>query len=422
MKLYQITKQSLKAIMRNKGRSFLTTLGIVIGIGSVIALVSLASGVGASITTRISGLGSTNLTVLSGSPPTFGPPTNNTQSQQNGSAGNSNNRFAQAASTLTPTDLVALQDTTKHPKIKAVSGDILSSALFKVGSGERRFNIVGVSNDYFAMHHLSAASGAAFNSANVSQQSKVVVLGKQFALDVMGSEQVVGQTLKINDNDFVIVGVLKQIDESSFTNYNVQAYIPNTTAQSAFKIENFSSITVQAVQDSDVDALKQDTQTTLLASHGITDANLADFYINTPKDVINQVNGITTILQSLLGGIAAISLLVGGIGIMNIMLVSVTERTREIGLRKAVGAKTEDILGQFIIESILLTLVGGLLGIGLGYLLGKGVGQILDIQPIVTPGAILLAVGVSSAVGIIFGIYPAAKAARLNPIDALRYE
>jgi putative ABC transport system permease protein len=232
----------------------------------------------------------------------------------------------------------------------------------------------------------------------------------------------VGKTLKVNDQTVTIIGVLNSAEETSFSNPNDQLYLPYTTAMDNFNTQTFSSLLVQATNDNTVDAAKTDVTNTLLANHGITNPKLADFTVLSSKDLLSTVNQITGVLTSLLAGIAAISLVVGGIGIMNIMLVSVTERTREIGLRKAVGARTGDILGQFVAEAIILTLLGGLLGIGLGKLIGTGAGHFLNFKPIVTPGSIILAVGVSSAIGLIFGIYPAAKAARLNPIDALRYE
>jgi len=189
-----------------------------------------------------------------------------------------------------------------------------------------------------------------------------------------------------------------------------------------FGNNNFNSITAQAIDDNSVDQAKTDIQSTLLSAHKISEAKLADFTVFTSRDLLSTVGNVTGILTSLLAGIAAISLVVGGIGIMNIMLVSVTERTREIGLRKAVGARTIDILEQFILEAVILTLVGGVLGIGLGTIIGKVAARFVGFAPIVTLSSVFLAVGVSSAIGLIFGIYPAAKAARLDPIETLRYE
>jgi putative ABC transport system permease protein len=228
--------------------------------------------------------------------------------------------------------------------------------------------------------------------------------------------------LQVNGQSFQVIGVLSAEKESSFSNPNNQIYIPYTTAMTVFNTEAFSDIVATAISSDKVSALQTDITNTLLANHKITDKKLADFSVLTSADLLSTVGNITSMLTSLLAGIAAISLVVGGIGIMNIMLVSVTERTREIGLRKAVGAKTSDILWQFVIEAILLTVIGGILGIGLGYLIGKIASHFIGFNASITASSILLAVGVSTTIGLIFGIYPAAKAARLNPIDALRYE
>ncbi len=429
MKFYQIIKQSFKAIFANKGRSFLTVLGIIIGIGSVIALVSLGNGVQASISSRISSLGSTTLNILPGEGfggDSGGNPLSRGQSSgsKSGSGGGNSGGFAQAASTLSNKDLASLQDKTKHPLIKAVTGDITGSAIFKVAGQDQRMTVTGVSLDYFSIHtlNLDKGKGVLLTDSDLINKRHVVVLGSQFASDVLGSTNVVNKNLIINNKDYSVVGVLKQADENGFSNPNSQAFIPNTVASVEFSTDAFSRITVQANTENDVDAVKTDVENTLLANHGITNAKLADFSVNTAKDLLSTVNNITGILTSLLAGIAAISLLVGGIGIMNIMLVSVTERTREIGLRKAVGATVTDILIQFIIEAVLLTVTGGVLGILLGKLIGLLAAHFLSFSPIITLSSVLLAVGVSSVVGLVFGIYPAAKAANLNPIDALRSE
>ncbi|MEA1959817.1 MAG: ABC transporter permease [Bacillota bacterium] len=420
MKLYTIFKQSLKAIFTNKGRSFLTTLGIVIGIGSVIALISLGTGVKSSISDQISTLGTTNITIMPGAG--FGGDSSNTGEAQSGHPGGGPPSFALTASTLTKADLESLSDSSKHPQIKLVTGEISASSIFKSSSGDQRYTIIGTSDSYADIQHLDADKGIFFSQQAVASSAKVIVLGSQLSSDLFGDNNPVGKSLILEGMDYEIIGVLNEADANGFTNPNSQAYIPYTAASETFKAENFNSLTVQAESESAIAAVKEDIQATLLANHNITDASLADFSVSSSADLLSTMNGITDMLTSLLAGIAAISLVVGGIGIMNIMLVSVTERTREIGLRKAVGAKMSDILGQFIMEAVLLTLSGGILGIGLGILVGKVIEPAIGFAPIVTSGAILLAVGVSSIVGLLFGVYPAAKASRLNPIDALRYE
>ena len=423
MKFYRVLRQASKGLLRNKGRSFLTVLGIVIGIGSVIALISLGAGVRQSISGRISTLGTTNIIVMPGAG--FGAAGGEQPGSGQKSSGpqpGGGGGFNQTTSTLSVADLNSLSDHAKHPDLKAVSGVVSGSAIFTVGGSDTRYTITGVSAAQFPINNLVADKGVVLTDSDITQARRVAVLGSQFSSDLYGAANPLGQTLTIGNDKYTVIGVLAHADESGFSNPNIQIYVPYTAAMTTFNVTSFSRLTVQAESDSVVDQAKTDIETTLLANHGIKDAKLADFSVNTSKDLLSTISTVTSLLTSLLAGIAAISLVVGGIGIMNIMLVSVTERTREIGLRKAVGAKTSDILGQFMAEAILLTLFGGLLGIGLGKLIGSIAARFLGFSPIITASAILLAVGVSSGVGLVFGIYPAAKAAHLNPIDALRYE
>ncbi len=424
MKSYTIFRQSLKAIFTNKGRSFLTILGIVIGIGSVIALISFGTGVKANIADRISTLGTTNITIMPGAGFDQSAAHSKTGSNPGGEDSNQNPGagFNQASSTLTIEDYKSLADSSKHPQIKLVAGQISGSTILTTPNGDKRYTVLGTSESYFEIQKLSLNQGVLIKPGDVDNQARIIVLGSQLARDLYGSKEIIGQNIKIEGSDYKVVGILKPAEENGFTNPNSQAYIPYTAAAETFKSQNFNSITVMAQNEGVVDQVKKDIKNTLLQNHQIKDEKLADFNVSSSEDLLATVNGITTMLTALLAGIAAISLLVGGIGIMNIMLVSVTERTREIGLRKAVGAKTFDILGQFIVEAILLTLSGGIIGIGLGFLIGKLAAPGLGFTPIVSSSSIVLAVGVSSFIGLLFGVYPAAKAARLNPIDALRYE
>ncbi|NTW28570.1 MAG: FtsX-like permease family protein [Coriobacteriia bacterium] len=425
MKYWIISKQSIRAIFANKGRSFLTVLGIIIGIGSVIALISMGNGVQANINSQIGKLGTTNLTITPGGG--LGAMSSATsqssgQSSGMGSGSASGGGFGGSTSTLSEKDLKSLADTTKNPKIKAVTGTVSGSVLVTVGADQRRITVAGVAPAAFDINLLSVEDGKLFDNADVTAKNKVLVLGSKVAVDVYGTTSPIGREITIDGDVYEIIGVLSEKAESGFSNPNTQMFTPYSAAMVTFKNGNFSTMIAQAVDEASVEEAKAEVQATLLANHGITDPKKADFSILSSKDLLSTVSSITGVLTSLLAGIAAISLVVGGIGIMNIMLVSVTERTREIGLRKAVGAKTSDILLQFIVEAFLLTLAGGVIGIFLGFLVGKVLSGFLGFTPIVTMSAIALAVGVSSAVGLIFGIYPAAKAALLNPIDALRYE
>ena len=416
-----ILKQALKAIFANKGRSFLTVLGIIIGIGSVIALISMGNGVQNEIDSQIKQLGTNTLTVMPGAS-RFSQP----ESTKNGGGFGGGQAAREGAigsvSTLNETDLLTLSDTTKHPDIKYVNGNITGSTVVPTSNGDLRASVTGGAVSFFPISGVNIETGREYTQAEVNKRSKVAILGRQTYSDIYGTDIAVGKKITIAGADYEIIGVLAHKDESGFQSFNDGVYVPYTAAMDSFKNSNFSAMRLESTSEKTVDAAKEDITNTLLANHGITDPKLADFTVMSSKDLLATVSTITGLLTSLLAGIAAISLVVGGIGIMNIMLVSVTERTREIGLRKAVGAKTTDILLQFIIEAVVLTLVGGLLGIALGYGIGLAATKYLGFAPIVTPQALLLAVGVSSAVGLVFGIYPAAKAARLNPIDALRYE
>lgn len=426
-KTFTIISLALKAIWVNKGRSFLTILGIIIGISSVIALTSLGEGVSASITEQISSVGTNNLTVTSGNfnigsdsqqeldqpPPTgFG--------QQSAS-------FGPPVSTLTLDDLRAIENRDDNPLLIGVTGDLSGSTIFENEGVQTRVSVNGVSADFFTIFDLNIAEGRLFNEEDVTESQRHVIIGSKISLDLLGisdksADAVMGSTILINNVEHTIIGILEEKEESRFVNYNEQIYIPNTSATTTFDRNNLDSITAKVVDTDSVEQAKSDIEQTLLEEHDIDDIAQADFTVLSSADLLSAVDNITGVLTSLLGGIASISLVVGGIGIMNIMLVSVTERTREIGLRKALGAKTSDIMFQFITEAILLTLIGGVIGIFIGIIFGKIIEPSIGFTPIVTTNSILLAVSVSSLVGLLFGIYPAAKAAKMDPIVALRYE
>lgn len=414
MKFLTILKQSFKAIMANKVRSFLTVLGIVIGIGSVIGLMSLGTGVKESIRDQVNVLGSNNLTVTSGY---------NAYTEESFTSGNSEEIAQQSSNMLGTTQTLVKSDVIELEKISKdlvlnVAGYVSSSAIIEINGVQHRETVLGVSNGYFSFYDLNISSGS-YLSDGVSQE---IVLGSESAKNLFGETDPLGQEISISGTSFLVVGVIAKEDETSFSNPNVQVYISDTEYFTLFDTVNYNTIIAKASSEDTVDSAKAEMEKVLLKNHGIDSADLADFTVTSSEEILTMVDSVMDLLTSFLSGIASISLLVGGIGIMNIMLVSVTERTREIGLRKALGAKTSDILMQFLTESLVLTVIGGILGILVGYGIALLAGTLLDFTAVVTLDAIFLAVGISSFIGIVFGIYPAARAAKLNPIDALRYE
>jgi putative ABC transport system permease protein len=330
--------------------------------------------------------------------------------------------------TTTTTIMTNSQSLTKNDlgKVSEISKDLVSYAtgylstqfVLEYQDLEIVSTVLGVSSDYFVLNEFQLDDGEFINSDSEME----IVLGNTLSQSLFGEEDPIGKEITIQDDVFIVKGVLVEETENNISNPNLQAYISDTDAFSLFDTEYYNVIVVQAISDDVVEDVKEEINTILLKSHNIEGEDAADFSVTSSEDLLEAVNSITSMITAFLSGIAGISLLVGGIGIMNIMLVSVTERIKEIGLRKALGAKTSDILSQFMTESVVLTMIGGILGIIVGYLIGYFVGNLLDIDSIVTLNSVVLAVGISSLIGIIFGIYPAARAAKLNPIDALRYE
>ncbi len=407
MDIFEVVKEGFNTLTLNKLRTGLAMLGIIIGIGSVIALVSLGQSTQLTIQNQIESLGANLLTVNPGS-------------QQNGVIRGA----AGGATTLTLDDANAIKTSPSITTINNVSPEATRRSQVTAGRNNTNTEIVGVTNAYMAVHKIEIASGNFINNTDDQSSAKVAVLGPQVVTDLFGEgADPIGQNIRIKGMAFRVVGVTVSKGGSGFFNQDDIVFIPLSTAmKQVFGINYLTSIAMEAKsQDVMTDAQNQ-VGYFLLARHKLNNPSQADFSIFSQNDILNTAASTTGTFTALLGGIAAISLLVGGIGIMNIMLVTVTERTREIGLRKALGAKKQTIVTQFLIESIILTLIGGILGMVFGIAASYVITLLLGSPFTISISSIALAIGVSGATGIIFGWYPSQKAAGLQPIEALRYE
>jgi putative ABC transport system permease protein len=409
MTIWQAFLEALESLSGNKMRSGLTVLGIVIGVAAVIAMLAVGRGAEESITGSISGIGTNLLFVFRGNP----------------------DDALRNPKPLTLSDAEALRDQFAAPSIEAVAPALESSGTVSFGGEQTSPQIFGVTPEYFQVRNLELAEGEFITEEHILGRASVVILGPETAEALFGHpDGVTGETVRIEGQPFRVIGVLKSKGGGAFGSEDDQAILPFSTAQARLirrgNSDHVDIIFVQAVSG-EVVTQAVDEITAILNTRHRNEVGLNDFTIFTQQDLLTTFASITGILTVFLGGIAGISLLVGGIGIMNIMLVSVTERTREIGLRKALGARRRDILTQFLTESSLLSLIGGIIGIMLGWLISFIVGQIAAASgtaftPVVGADAVALATLFSAAVGLFFGIYPANRAAGLEPVEALRYE
>lgn len=405
-----LLQETYTALSANRARSSLTILGIVIGIASVIALVSIGQGTSSSISSSIESLGSNLLTVSPGAQRTqgFGAAT---------ARGN--------AKTLTIADAEAIAKEVAN--VSLVSQEVSGRYQVTAKGTNTNTTVNGVSSTYADVRSVSVAEGSFISDSQNASASKVAVLGPTTLTDLFGEDaqaaDAIGQTIRINSMEFKIIGVTVSKGTSGFSNADDIIYIPTKSAQRYLSGNQYlTSISIQATDADSMTQIQEDATALLLDRHNISDSTKADFSIQNQADLLESASSITQTLTLLLGAIAGISLLVGGIGIMNMMLTTVTERTREIGLRKAIGAKKADISWQFLAEATALTVIGGVLGITLGAGIAFTVNALGIITTTVSLYSVLLAFGVSAAIGIVFGYYPARRAANLNPIEALRYE
>ena len=406
MILSDLLGETYSALSGNKVRSGLTMLGIVIGISSVIALVAVGQGATASITANISSLGS-NLLIVSPGASTGGGPVS-------GGLG--------SATTLSQADATAI--TKGAPDVKMVAVELSKRYQITFKSSNTNAAVIGTDQNYLEVRNVAVDQGAFFNADQSKQYERVAVIGPTVASTLFtNGASPIGQKIKINQVQFTVIGTTATKGGSALTSSDSEVFIPVTTAQRYLAGKaSISTIDIEATSADTISSAQQEVTDVLLTQHRISDPTQADFTVLNQADVVSSLSSVTSTLTLLLGAISGISLLVGGIGIMNMMLTTVTERTREIGLRKAIGAKSRDISTQFLVEAIMLTFVGGLLGILLGWGIATFVSANNIVQATVTTQSVLLAFGVSALVGIVFGFYPASRAARLRPIDALKYE
>jgi len=410
MNWVETLRTGLQAVRAHRLRSALTVLGILIGIATVVLSVGLGEGASSSVKDQISALGS-NLLIVS-------PGSTTSSTGLRGGLG--------SASTLTIEDAEALRSAVSAPDIAAVAPSKNTSESLVAGSSNWTTSVVGTSHDWLSVRARSLAEGRFLTDADNAKAAAVVVLGPTTAEELFGRLDPVGQSVTINSIPFQVVGVLTSAGSDSSANLDDQAIVPLSTMVSRLSSttsrDSLSDIYVAARSTSTISAAYQEADAILLARHHITDSSSADFSITTQQSLLSTASTVNHTLTVLLGGIAALSLLVGGIGVMNIMLVSVTERTREIGLRKALGATPRLIRRQFLVEASVLGIVGGIAGAGIGIVGAVVLPHLISDDIAISPSAIAGAVAVAAAIGVIFGVYPAGRAARLAPIDALRSE
>jgi len=407
MKIRDILHETYSALSGNKIRTGLTMLGIVIGIASVIAMTAIGQGAQNSIEASIQSIGANLIMVMPGAQRSFGGPT--------GARG--------GAQTLTVEDADAIS--IEINEVKAVVKNVSSRAQVVATGTNTNTSIIGTEPSYQEVRNVSIDEGNFITSQNVSSGAKVAVLGPTARDDLFGENvtDVVGQKIRISGNQYVVIGITVAKGGSGFSNSDDVIYIPYTTAQRYLTGNKYlTEIDVSATSSEISGEVQTAIIDLLMQRHNITDSTKIDFNTMNQADIIATASSVTGTFTTLLAAIAGISLLVGGIGIMNMMLTTVTERTREIGLRKAIGAKKRDINKQFTVEAIALTFSGGVIGVILGWLISFIVTKTGLVEAVVSFPSVLLAFGVSAAIGIIFGYYPAHRAANLNPIDALRYE
>jgi putative ABC transport system permease protein len=408
-------KNSLKNLGVNKSRSVLTILGIVIGITSIILVMSLGKGASNLILNEIQGFGSKMMVIMPGRQSNSFDPSAMLDTVMNDS--------------LKEKELEALMKKSNVPHLSRIMPIVFTTLVGSYENNTHRFMLLGATDLAAEIYDIYPEQGMFFNEEDVQSKASVVILGNKIKEELFGSDDAINQIIKLKGKNFKVIGILPKKGSGSMVNFDDSAFAPYTVVQEdLLGIKYFNRIVVDVDAEENVDRTVSDIEITIRNLHNITDPEKDDFYVETQADMIESVSMVTGVLTLFLASVAAISLLVGGVGIMNIMLVSVTERTREIGLRKAVGATGKDILTQFLLEAVLLTSIGGFIGIFLGtsfgFLISLAITKFAGLNWgfVFSVDAALLGLGVAALVGLIFGIYPARQASKKSPIEALRYE
>lgn len=407
MKFSEIIEESISVLKVNKMRTALSALGIIIGIGSVIALMTLGQASQKSVSERIKSLGSNLITIRPGA-----------ASQGFLRGPGSDNK------TLKLSDAQGIIKSDRINTVDKVASEYASRKQVSYDKNNSNVEITGVTQDYFSIRNIELSYGKFFSDQDGLNVRKIAVIGSTVAGDLYGDGvNPVGKNIRIDGVSYEVIGVTKSKGTGGFNSSDEAVYVPLETAQKIlFGVNYLSTIYASAKSESDMEPAQNQIGYLLLELHKKATPDDADFTISTQEDILQTASQITGTFTTLLTGIAAISLIVGGIGIMNIMLVTVTERTSEVGLRKALGAKRKDIISQFLVESVVLTITGGLIGVFVGIGTSIVLTKVMSLPPTISVPSILLAVTVACVIGIIFGIYPAVKASKLEPIEALRYE
>jgi putative ABC transport system permease protein len=404
---------SVRALRAKRSRTFLTMLGIIIGIASVIIIMSAGAGAQSLITNQVKSMGSNLISIFPGKGDDKGPPPS---------------VMGLVNTSLKDEDIISLLNKNNVPHALAVTGYNRGIGTIIWRDSQIDGTFVGVNSYFPQLEDSYVAEGRFFTEDENMSLSRVAILGYQAKQDLFGDQEALGQVIKIKKSAFTVIGVNPKEGVKGFQNVDNLIYIPVRTAQKILLgINYYSLVRIKVDDEANIDQTLNDAELTLREDHDITDPANDDFTARSQKDALNVLLAITNALKFFLAAIAAISLVVGGVGIMNIMLVAVSERTREIGLRKAVGAKNGNIMSQFLIESVIITLAGGIIGIVFGTtfsflvaLVARALGYDWDL--VISPFAIILATSISIVVGLVFGLYPAQRASKLNPIEALHYE